>query len=363
VRLRRSCGCRVRPCDALVFLGPGAQNGSVRRYVAPLALVACTLATPHAHAAGGSDTIAHARALGEEAADLLDAKSYAAALDRASHAEALFHAPTNLLMVAQAQEGLGLLAGAMETYGRLAAEKLPPTAPRAFVLAVATANTRLRDLDARVPSVLVKVAGPAAGSMTATVDGNPLPLRANAPVRLDAGPHALRLTAPGFKPFERSLTLTDRSGVTVVEASFEPLGDHPDAIGTLGPSPPDAGRHGRRPLAPFVAFGAGAVGFVVGAVAGIDSLSKVSGLGSRCPGHVCAPSEQPTINSATSLGTVSNIGIGVGIAGLATGIVLLVLRPTEGASPPRETGEPTGRRGPTVTPWVGIGAAGASGSF
>ena len=102
---------------------------------------------------------------------------------------------------------------------------------------------------------------------------------------------------------------------------------------------------------------------MVGAVAGIDSLSKVSGLGSRCPGHVCAPSEQPTINSATSLGTVSNIGIGVGIAGLATGIVLLVLRPTEGASPPRETGEPTGRSAPTVTPWVGIGAAGASGSF
>src|ERR1700678_3544752 len=154
------------------------------KWAGSLVYASLLLAAPIAYAAPSATD--RARALAEEAGDLLDAKRYADALDRVTRAEALYHAPTNVLMTGEAQEGLGHLAAALETYERrpaptnvpmtggakeapappaaaletyerLAPEPLPPTAPRPFLQAQKDGKVRLDALLARVPSVLVTV--------------------------------------------------------------------------------------------------------------------------------------------------------------------------------------------------------------
>ncbi|MGH7436090.1 MAG: hypothetical protein ACRENE_10490, partial [Polyangiaceae bacterium] len=86
----------------------------VHRGLGAVAFVAVLGMTPAARAAGGaSDDVAKARALAEEAGDLLDAKKFADALERVTRAEGLYHAHTHELMLGQANEGLGHLALAL----------------------------------------------------------------------------------------------------------------------------------------------------------------------------------------------------------------------------------------------------------
>src|SRR5262245_46149255 len=96
----------------------------------------------------GDEAKTRARALGNEAAERLVAKDYQGAIERVTKAESLFHAPTHLRILAEAQEGLGRLAAAMETYERLVAEPLPVGAHDAFLRAQELAKQRVRNLAA-----------------------------------------------------------------------------------------------------------------------------------------------------------------------------------------------------------------------
>src|SRR5690349_7016544 len=122
-----------------------------------LALVvtsALGVAPSRALAQSSKAQIAEARSLAQDAGDLLDQKNYAEALERATQAEALYHATIHVLMIAQAQEGLGRLAESALTYERLVAEPLPRTAPGVFRDAQEKGKVKLRELLARVPSML-----------------------------------------------------------------------------------------------------------------------------------------------------------------------------------------------------------------
>jgi len=310
------------------------------------------------------DAVSQARELGEKAADAIDEHRYADALDLATRAEALYHAPTHVLMTGQAQEGLGRLTLAVETYERLLAEPLPPGSPSPFLQAQETGKRQLRALLARVPSMLVNVqGGPPVESdqMHVTVDGSPLALHAGAAVRLDPGVHALKVLAAGYLPVERSVTLPEKGGVTVVEVALqqEPGSEAVSPRPAAAPAEAkiESPERGGSPAPAIVAFGVGGAGIAVGAVAGIISLGKVSELSDRCPSNVCAPSEQSTIDSARGLATASTVGFVVGAVAVGVGTTLLILRhgPRAGAS--------GASRPPAVAPWIGWGGAGITGRF
>jgi hypothetical protein len=322
------------------------------------------LGAPAAHAAG--DDAEQARALAQEGGDLLDAKRYAEALDRVTRAESLYHAPTHELMLGQAHEGLGHLATALAIYEKLAAEHVPPAAPRAFLDAQQTGKERLRALLARVPSILVVVRGLGQGDLPdVRIDGEPYSLEAGAAKPADPGSHVVVVDAPGHPPLERSVVLPDKGGVVTVEMQLgNPRAESPPAAGpetSRGqPVAADAAATKAREgsmVPALVAFGVGAVGLGVGGVTGILSLSNVSDLHARCPGDRCAPSQQSEIDSTKTLGVVSTVGFVVGGAGVAAGAALLLLRraPTEASA--------AARRSPVVAPWIGAGAAGVEGSF
>jgi hypothetical protein len=320
----------------------------------------------------GGDNVTRARALGKEAAERLVAKDYDAAIERVTQAEALFHAPTHLRILAEAQEGLGHLADAMDTYERLVAEPLAVGAHDAFHFAQKLARKRLSDLASRVPSLLVTVRGAAAAEAATAVDGHALATASGIAVRLDAGAHKVRVEAPGFVPFEREVTLPARGGVVVLEASLDRATAVPKTIPVPSPDRPipapspdkpidpkddDAGTRSRVPM--FIAFGVGAAGLVVGAVTGAVSLSQVSDLKSRCPANQCGPADQSDIDRAEALAAASTTGFVVGAAGAAVGVLLLLFLPDQG--PPSSPA--TGSSAVHAAPWIGLGGAGIQGSF
>ncbi len=312
-----------------------------------------------------------ARELARESADLLDRKQYADALDRATRAEALHHAAFHVAVIAESLEGLGRLAEAAAKYEALVAEPLPPSAPRVFQEAQQKGKLRLSQLLAKVPSLLVIVRGEATGA-SVTVDGAPLPLGSGTAVRFDPGPHEIQVTAAGFRPFARTVTLPPRGGVVMVEVVLDREGAQgaqaaPSAApaatalaATAAPSVPPsstAAPSGGSRLPAAIAFGAGGAGLVLGAISGALFLDRLGGLRERCPESRCAPGDEPEIDAVRTLGTVSTAGFAVAGVGAALGAVLLLVRP--GGTTARQ-GAPSGL---SIGPWLGAGSVGLTGRF
>lgn len=298
-----------------------------------------------------------ARVRAQDAAEHLAEERWREALEAATQAEELYHAATHLLIMGQALEGLGRLAEAADVYERLAAERLPATAAPVFKKAQQKGNERLKDLLARVPSILVTVTGAGEGEPTATVDGKPIAL-GGAAVRLDAGRHELRVEAAGRRPFTQAIDLPARGGVVKIDATLQAdSGDAP------APPPPTrfddaaADEGGDGSLAPaVVAFSIGGAGIAVGAITGVLFLGAMGDLSDRCPEDRCAPEDQEAIDEAGLLGNVSTVGFAVGGAGLVAGVILAVVRPGGGdASASASATE--------IEPWIGAGSGGVRGRF
>jgi hypothetical protein len=105
-----------------------------------------------------------------------------------------------------------------------------------------------------------------------------------------------------------------------------------------------------------VLLGAGAAGIAVGSVFGALALGTKSTLDTRCPTKTsCPATEKNDIDTLGSQSWISNIGFAVGVAGAATGVVLLLVSHGGGEKP--------AARGTHVAPWVGLGGAGLGGTF
>jgi hypothetical protein len=117
--------------------------------------------------------------------------------------------------------------------------------------------------------------------------------------------------------------------------------------------------NGRRTLT-YVSFAASGVGVAVGAIAGILWLNARSDIKAACGGLDCQPqneTERARLEDDKrrydTFGTLSVIGFGVGIAGAATGVALLLTQPDA---------EPVAK-GVAVRAYVGPGVLGLRGAF
>jgi hypothetical protein len=101
----------------------------------------------------------------------------------------------------------------------------------------------------------------------------------------------------------------------------------------------------------WVALGVGAAGLLTGVVAGIDVLTN-SGLRDNCPGGTCDPSKvgSDSISSYNSMRTLSTVGFIVGGIGTAAGVTLLLWAPKQ-------------EQGPRAALWLGPSSMGVKGAF
>ena len=128
--------------------------------------------------------------------------------------------------------------------------------------------------------------------------------------RLRAGEHKVEVSADGFLPQTRQVSL-ERRNRQVVKIEL----------------PRDrsaAGFQTTRNVAAGAAFAVGALGLGAGAVAGGMALAKIHDVESRCVGLRCPPSERANVSAAGTLGHVSTISLVVGGLGVAAGAIILV---------------------------------------
>jgi hypothetical protein len=313
---------------------------------------------------------AAARAAATEGVQLLEQGRYAEALDRLRRAEALVHAPTHLLYIARAQVKLGLLVEASETYVKIGRETLPPDAPRAFVEAQQSAAVEGKELDSRIPTLLIRVEGAGAREATVTMDGTPLPaamIGLAAPV--NPGVRVLRALAKDGTSVEARVKLgpgAHETAVLVLRAPSPPsAGPTPGAPGLPPPNPPPTAEEGEPTthgpelgrMLGWAALGLGIAGLGVGAGFVVINRSKRSDANDLCPGGLCPLADKNQIQSldqqADTAATVSWVAFGVGGAALVTGIVLLLT-----SSGAKKNGVSRGWH-----PWVGAGSGGVTGEF
>ncbi|MEZ4296723.1 MAG: PEGA domain-containing protein [Polyangiaceae bacterium] len=338
-----------------------------------------------------------ARELAREGWKALDEGKYAEALEKVTKAEGLYHAPIHLLLLGNAQVGLGRLADAIETFERLAAEPLPADAPKAFREAQETGRKRVKELIARVPSLLVEIANTEAVGATVTIDGKPAALNGIA-VRLNPGEHTVAAEAAGYETASQKVTLPEKGGVVrlpIVLVKKASEGGPPSSgsatgaasasagaaggagAGATGAASAGAGAGGGTPdsasrVASYVVLGAAGVGLAVGAATGGLSLSMTNELKDVCPGNLCPPSERGKLDAASTLAAASTASFVVGGVAAAAGLVLLVVDLRSGGGASSGTGGARagkaragarGSGGVVIEPWISAGGAGLRGRF
>lgn len=297
---------------------------------------------------------ATARSLAGEGYQALQTKDYATAADRFSRADALVHAPTLMIDWARSLVGLGKLVEAQERYEQIIREGVDAKAPKSWQRALTDAASELAAIKPRLGWITITING--SKDARVTLDGQPVPPAAVGVRRaVNPGVREVRVTAKGFLPQKMTLEVAE-GGAASADFTLEPDPDaQVEAPPPEAPLPPPIPLTKHDPTLSYVAFGVGGAGLVVGGVTGVLALGKRSELASACNASgVCSSKQRSELNSYHTLGIVSGVGLGVGVAGVGAGIALWLLNRDSAVQP---------TRGLVIQPYLGVASVGAVGSF
>jgi hypothetical protein len=333
----------------------------VSKQTSRLAVVLFTLAAAAPGASAQTDEArSSARAAATEGLHALQEGRYKDAVDLCTRAESLMHAPTHLLLIARAQTKLGHLVEAEEAYIKIQRDRLAPNAPRAFVDAQAAANDEQAALAPRVPTLKVTLEGDATDAQI-TLDGAPFPAAlVGLASPINPGSHTLQARSPSAaaEPFTVTINEGAKQSVSLTMrpvAAAVPVAEQAPAE-SVPAEEPASGHAGLR-TAGWIGVGVGVAGLAVGAVLVIKNHSDRNDANALCGPAGCPDSKRSQIASfddeANSAATLSWVAFGVGAAGLVTGATLLWLGHGKHANP--QSGE--------VSPWFGTRGVGVRGTF
>jgi hypothetical protein len=272
-----------------------------------------------------------------EAADVLyDAKHFAEALTafRASHD--VVKSPNTRLMIARSLRELGRLGEAYaEAKATLAeAEAVSERHPR-YAETARAAREDLTGLEARVGFLeidLGKVSD--AEGLSAKIGERSFDAASlGDPVAVTPGKTPIVVTA-GDKTFRREVSVAAGSTQTVsVDFAARRSMDSGEAAEPMppepAPRPPENAVHlgpdGSMRTWAYVAGGAGVAGLLTFGVFGLLNNSSYSSLEDDCPDGRCPPGRNDDIDAGRRYQLIANVGLGVGIAGVAVGTTLFLL--------------------------------------
>jgi hypothetical protein len=315
--------------------------------------------------------IAQARDLGGQAQAAFVAGKYEESERLWVAAQKLYpKAPTLSLGLARAAAKNGHVVLAQEQYNKIIHEwsdvASPPTA---FKDALDAARAEIGDVSKRVAGVVITVEGPPSPSVT--IDGDAIPAAALGLKRpVDPGEHAVHAEAPGYQPADTKFSVAEGGSAEAKlvmqkapEATPPVAGVGGAGVGTEPPGAEPPKTRSNRTLA-IVALGVGGVGVVVGGITGLVALGKHGTLSDECPDGKCTSDKQSDVDSYKTMGTISTVSFIVGGVGLAAGALLWFTSPKKSAS--RDAGRwatLTPAKGVSMTPYVGAGSAGVTGTF
>lgn len=218
-------------------------------------ILGCTLVGRIAHADGGAD----ADRLFEEGRAFAKAGQYTQACVRFAQSLAIERTIGTELNLGDCHEQLGQLREAWEQYTSAADDAQTAHDDRRG----AFADDRVRAIEAKMTTLLVRVAEPARAGLTLTINGRSLAPSTELREHVAPGPLDIEETAPGGRPVRRREL--GSAGVTLV-IDLPPL----ERLGQLSPAPPLVATAGARDVTRTrisYALGAVAAGSAVTALA------------------------------------------------------------------------------------------------
>jgi hypothetical protein len=266
-----------------------------------------------------------ARAAAEAGYEALVAEDYAAALKFLARAERDYHAPTHLLMMAEAYEKLGKLVEAREVLLSVVNERVDENASEAFLDAQKQASERVAALEPRVPRVTIRVVFTREGRAISAEEGQVFLNDARVPTSAFDAPYPIN---PGDYQARIRLDDTDGNvvGFAVEEGEVKEIELRVDApaLAVVDQVDTRGGRESTHPMV-YVGFGVGGLGIIAGSITGVMAMSKVSSLKKdHCQGTTCDPAYQDEFGGAETLGWVSTASFAVGVGGVAVGLYYLL---------------------------------------
>jgi hypothetical protein len=247
---------------------------------------------------------------------LYNAKNFADALVEFRASYSLYKSPNSHFFIANCLRDLGRLAEAHIEFDRVAAEARSAGEQYAGAVDAATAER-----DALTPKVvMVNVTTPGSqtdstlsvGGIDVTADlwGKPIPAM--------PGNIEVKLSAPGKTPATQTVTgaAGETKSVTIDFAAETPPGGEGPSTGGKFLTPLRIGA--------FAAGGVGVIGMVLFAVQGSASVETYDNLKEKCDGP-CSSEFAADIDKGRTQQTVANVGLALGIVGLAAGATLFVL--------------------------------------
>jgi hypothetical protein len=301
-----------------------------------IAVLACTVATawaPPARAQGGTPQAQFDYGLAE-----MEAGRYAAGCPALAESYRLDPHPGVLFTLAECENRWGKLASALthyEAYLDLFAHM--SDAEKARQRGRDRVSSAQRDrLRAEVPQLAIALPPSAPGGTVVTRDGAPLgapSLGVAAPV--DPGEHVVVAKTPDGVAHESRVTLArgeHKSIVAELRAAREIAPPTLHAPTMVAPTVPGSSS----PLRTWawIAGGIGLAGLTAGAIAGAIVVGDKSTIDANCnPDRTCNAQGLGAVNSASTLGLVSDVGFAMGAAGVATAVVLLLVAPSSPVQP------------------------------
>lgn len=277
-----------------------------------------------------------ARELMAEARQLRDRGDLEGALSRFNAADAIMNVPTTAFEVAVTQAELGKLVEARESVLRVLGMAQAPDEPAPFSEARAKAQALHQQLLERIGSIVFTAGDVSeADELELKVDGEIVP-RAMLGLRFRINPGKHQVVARSrSRELWRELEVGQGQSVEV-PLTFQkpPLALETHESRTV--PPPKAPRSVRRVVPQtgtstlvYVGVGVGAVGIVIGSVAGVSAITHKNSAAEGCIDRRCPPSTWRDLQTARNMAITSNVGFLIGGAGVAFAVgVFLLDRPS-----------------------------------
>ncbi len=294
-----------------------------------LAAVLVTFVKPSTSLGQAPDNAAIAEVLFQEAQRLIGDGRVSEACAKFVESDRLDPGMGTKLSIADCYEREGKLAAAWALF----TEIIPAAQQAKRKDREALAKSRVDALAPRLPKLTVIMDGADAKTVEVVRDGvviGAATLGVALPV--DPGEHVVVARSLGFKTWSTTVTIKERE---TLEVKIPALEVEPAKEVEAAPPPPAPPPPLPPPVIPstsalrtgsFISFGVGGVGLVTWAVLGGLSLQKKALADEACPQGTChKPGDIEVWRDGRSLANGATVALGVGVAGAATGVILLWL--------------------------------------
>lgn len=259
---------------------------------------------------------AKADALFKEGRALMKNGDYRAACPLLAESQRLDPAAGTLINLGDCTDQLGRVADALEAY-RGAAQLLPPDDPRRGPVA-----EQIRALERRVPTIRLRLVGPAPAGLRVTWDGVVLEPKAwRSALPANAGAHELVVTIPGEPANRQKVVLSEgeKRALSVELAGQAETAPHISTTPTHEPSK-------STDVVPWIVGGAGVASLAASGVFFLLHGRETRKLERDCIDGICPTSSESTIDRANLYGTAGWVGLAAGAVGVGAAVVLLSTR-------------------------------------